>query len=313
MVLKPVGLLALTLLAIPLRASAEPAADFTSATAAFAKHLDDFDELDEAPGSPLLLERQWEALRTAAAHWLDNHPNASSSGLEAAVKALKPMDLEAHAVRLDAHSWLVAASITQTGTVFILTGGNRGFRTAWATDRPETWASPPSGPLTAWLPENARGSCRSNATGKRYRECGPLFGRIGLLPSRAGKGFYVDGEYAQVAGATGGAQLSVWSWNGGRARPVFSHVYTYMADQPWTVRFKGDLLEIRSKELHRHLQACGACEGKQVVSTFRVSPGGGVLLGRHSLTPELISWTRSMIGSLVSGPQLTSLHRRRPR
>lgn len=281
------AIFALALLAAPLGAAAEAAGDFRSATAALGKHVDDFDELDDAPGSPSLLERQWEALRTVSARWLDNHPNASSSALEAAVKALKPMDMEAHAVRLDAHSWLVAASINEIGTVFILARGEHGFRAAWAIDRPETWASRPSGRLAAWLPENARGSCRSNATGKRYLECGPLFARIGLLPSRAGRGFYVDGEYAQVAGATVGGQLSVWSWDGGRARPVFSHGYAYMADQPWTVRFKGDLLEIRSKEIQRHLYACGACEGRQVVSTFRVSRAGAVPLGRHSLTPEL--------------------------
>lgn len=286
--------LATALAAEPASAADKAGPSFQAAAAALAPHADGF-HLDDQPGSSVLLTRQWDALRRAAAAWLDQHPDANGLEVSAALKALKPASgpvdqgIEASALRLDDKAWLIAARVNEIGTVFILADSGGGFRTAWAIDRPETWGGGRSGPLLAWKPDNAQKSCPARRTGADVRQCGPLYGGIGRLPDAEGgaRRFFVDGTYAQPMGATVAGQISIWTWDDAAARPVFSTGYGYMVEQPWTVRTRGDVVAIRTKDAFRRIVACGACEGRQVVKTFRVSPTGLEPLSTQSLTPEL--------------------------
>ena len=259
--------------------------NFRAANLAAQQHIDEFVRLDDDPSAPALLEAQWEALRQAAGRWLDQHPKTGRSTFEAALKALKPKDLDATAVQLDDHSWLVSVDVGGFGSVFILADHGHGFSSAWAIDRPQTWASRAHGRLKAWSPDRARDSCRTRTPEDKWDECGPLSGRIGLI--RGSGRFYIEGEYAQVAGVTIGAQLSLWSWNGVSARPIFSRYFNFMADQPWTVRVTANRLDVRSKDDFRRMSACGGCEGRQLVTSFRLTPAGVDKLNSRSLTPEL--------------------------
>ncbi len=286
---KILSIFAAVVVAAPNLVGAQTVGDFETANTAVGKHVNEFVRLDDDPISPTLLERRWEALRRAAARWLDQYSKARVSTLEAAIKSLKPKSIDAQALQLDGRSWLVAADIDGFGTAFILTNGGHGFRTTWAIDDPQTWTVGQAGRLSAWNPQNARDSCRSHTPEGRWEDCGPLSGRVGVLPKDAAgaRRFYVDGQYAQGAGATVGNQLSIWSWDGSRARPLLSRYYNSMIDQAWSVRVRGEILDIRSKDSFQHMFACGGCEGRQVVASFRVSPENIKKLGRRSLTPDL--------------------------
>jgi len=63
---------------------------------------------------------------------------------------------------------------------------------------------------------------------------GPLvIPKIGRLPDDAqGRAcFYIDATYAQVAGATVGAQISLWTWDGSQALPQLTREYFYTGEQ----------------------------------------------------------------------------------
>jgi hypothetical protein len=72
--------------------------------------------------------------------------------------------------------------------------------------------------------------------------------------------FYIDGTYAQSAGGTVGAQISVWVWDGMTARPQIARAYALMVDQSASTRVEGDLLMVQQKKFFRTFFSCGMCE-----------------------------------------------------
>jgi hypothetical protein len=99
--------------------------------------------------------------------------------------------------------------------------------------------------------------------------------------------FYIDGTYAQSAGGTVGAQISVWVWDGMTARPQIARAYAFMVDQSVSTRVEGDLLKVQQKKFFRTFFSCGMCEERQTDWNVRLIPEGVQDLGEESLVPEL--------------------------
>ncbi len=113
--------------------------------------------------------------------------------------------------------------------------------------------------------------------------------RLGKLPSDA-QGhprFYIDGAYAQSAGGTIGAQISVWLWDGRTVQIQIARAYTFTIGQTVEARVEGDLLKVQEKKFFYTFSSCGGCEERQTDWTLRLAPGGVEDLGEKSLVPEL--------------------------
>jgi hypothetical protein len=257
---------------------------FAAANAALAPHDDGFGFLDDAPASPALLRARWQAWRAWAVDFLTDHPAAAAPQLAQALGALG-QDVSAEAVGLSPGVFLVSMSFNGGGDVFVVAASGGGPRIVWSLGE----ATPAAGPLRAWSAEAAATGCRTARGDGKWAECGPLDGSIGRLPdSGAGQPrFYVNATYLQLAGETVAGQLGVWTWTGAGATPLLTRTYSYMLDQPQFLRVSGGTLKLRVKDEFKTFFACGACEGRQLDWTLRLTPAGVDDLGRVSLTPEL--------------------------
>jgi hypothetical protein len=244
--------------------------------------------LDDDPEAAALLAEQWSAVGQWASDYLSQHASASEAELAAAIGSLSPT-LDAEVVVLAERSFLVSTRVGETGTVFIVAAQGDRFAPAWSIAESAPRNVRASAVLAAWSAERARGNCRASPPKEPWTTCGALFGRIGKLPDQTDgrPRFYVDATYAQEAGATVGAQLSVWTWTGASAEPLFTTTYAYMIDQQIVTRLEGDILRLRIKDEFKSFSSCGACEGRQVDRAIRIAPDRIDDLGETSLAPEL--------------------------
>src|SRR5271168_952948 len=275
-----------------LAASGQPQADtdhikaeYISITAQLQKHLVFDWWIDSEPESAELLARQWSLAGQYVAAWLDAHPSQGTAAVKEALTQLDPGDGEPQYLPLDENA-ILAQAPGNIGNVFIVakTGGH--YHVAWSTAQPQEAQENQAALLAAWRPENAKHGGRGPylaATGSD----GSVLPRIGLLPKDATghPRFYVDGTYAQSAGGTVGAQVSIWLWDGITARPLIAHAYALMIDQQVGTRVEGDLLKVQQKKFFRTFFSCGACEERQTDWTFRLAPSGVKDLGEKSLVP----------------------------
>lgn len=98
--------------------------------------------------------------------------------------------------------------------------------------------------------------------------------------------FYVDGGYAQPAGATTGSEVSIWSWDGQTAKALFRGKYISVADDQPKIEEKSARLLIHPKTQYRVLSACGACSGRKLIWTLDLSGDGVKDLGKRPEIPE---------------------------
>ncbi|HYC15160.1 MAG TPA: hypothetical protein VEC75_12990 [Stellaceae bacterium] len=286
----------LTILASSMLIAATPAAarelaaakaDYEAAEASLTPHTDGY-SIDDDPRSPELLRRVWSESAAYAVVFLDGHPDATAAELVAALQALSPRQ-RVSAVALEPRTYLVAAGVDEIGTAFILRAQGEHYRVAWTIGEAAAHPQASFELLAAWSAEAAALKCRTDGDGTPARPCGPLTGEIGALP-REREGtirFYLAGTYAQEMGATLGAQLSLWRWNGETANPLFADGYEYMLDQAQGIRVDGDLLHIGVKDRFRSFSACGSCEGRQMLWSIQLGLDGIQDLGRFTLVPDL--------------------------
>jgi hypothetical protein len=262
-------------------------AAFERAEAALSHHSDGF-AIDDDPQAPALLRQEWSVTGEWAADYLTAHPAASEAELVAAIRELSP-NLTAESIKLDPTTFLVSAYVDEIGTVFIVSARGDRFAQAWTIA--DAAAHRPIGfdVLGAWSADKARGNCRQSLPQKAWNTCGPVFGSIGKIPNQedGSPRFYIDGTYAQGAGATVGAQLSLWKWTGLTAELLYAKTYGYMIDQAVGTRLDGNFLRVRVKDKFGTFFACGSCEGRQMDWTLRIDPDRIEDLGRKSVVPEL--------------------------
>ncbi|WP_138918806.1 hypothetical protein [Nitrospirillum viridazoti] len=253
--------------------------------------------LDADPAAPNLLRQEWDLYAQAAADCLNTHPDATGAEVAAAVQGLLPPDkfgapsINVLARRLDAQSVIVAARQNEVGTAFILGVRDGRYQRVWSiADAPDQPYAIAFKTLGAWSVSGAGPGCGEASMSDGGGACGPLFpADIGLLPIRADglRRFYLDADHAQMMGATVGAQISVWDWNGRTAKPAAVHLFARMVDGEMGTRVEGDRLRVRTKGEFKTFSACGQCEGRQVDWTLRLTPDGLVEEGETSAVPEL--------------------------
>jgi hypothetical protein len=243
--------------------------------------------IDSDPESPKLLARQWSLAGEWVAAWLDAHPSEGPDGLKTALGELVPDGDEPEYLELNENAFLVVAP-SPIGNVFIVAKSDGHYHLAWSTAQPQEARGEQAVILAAWRPENARHGGRGPyfaASGST----GSVLPRLGKLPNdvRGQPRFYIDGTYAQSAGGTVGAQISVWVWDGMTARPQIARAYAFMVDQSVSTRVEGDLLKVQQKKFFRTFFSCGMCEERQTDWNVRLIPEGVQDLGEESLVPEL--------------------------
>ncbi len=258
-----------------------------SVTSQLQKHIVDNWWIDDDPESPKLLARQWSLIGEWVAAWLEVHSTAGPESVKSALDDLLEQDGEQECLQLSEGTFLVNphASI---GNVFIVSKSDGHYHLAWSTSQVQRANGDQAKILAAWRPEHALNGGRGPywaASGS----AGSVSGKIGRLPSDANghPRFYVDAIYAQSAGGTVGAQISVWSWDGVMARPLIARDYTFMIDQAVGTRVEGDLLKVQQKKFFRTFYSCGSCEERQMDWIVRLTPEGIQDLGEKSAVPEL--------------------------
>ena len=253
-----------------------------SAVAALAPHLNESGtSLDGRPGSDRLVEAQWRAVQTWAAHWLDRHPGASPAALEKA-GAIFGEDWSLSATSLGHGDVLISAARWQMGNSFILgRSGTGSYRLRWAIDAPQTRLNPAANRVLSYW--------RAASLNRRCEACRMMGGaRFERLPNAADGAarFSIDAGYAQEIGATIGKQLSLWSWQNGRARPLLVHEYSVMVEQGGSA-LRGSVLHVTSKRDWQSLFACGSCYERETDLRFAIGPSRVRMLPPISKTPEL--------------------------
>lgn len=262
-------------------------AEYISITAQLQKHIVFDWWIDSEPESPELLARQWSLAGQYVAAWLDAHPSQGTAAVKEALTQLDPGQGEPQYQPLDESAILIQAP-GNIGNVFIVAKNAAHYHVAWSMAQPQEAQGNQATLLAAWRPANAKHGGRGPYLAATASD-GSVLPRIGLLP-KDGNGhprFYVDGIYAQSAGGTVGAQISVWFWDGITARPLIAHAYALMIDQQVGTRVEGDLLKVQQKKFFRTFFSCGMCEERQTNWTVRLTPTGVQDLGEQSLVPEL--------------------------
>jgi hypothetical protein len=261
--------------------------EYKSVNSQLQKHVVDDWWIDDDPESPKLLARQWSLISEWVAAWLDANSSAGPEGVKMALAELLEQDGEQECLQLSEGTFLVNphASI---GDVFIVSKYNGHYHRAWSTSQVQRANGDQAKILAAWRPEHAlhggRGPYWAASGG-----AGSVSGHIGILPSDSSghPRFYIDAMYAQSAGGTVGAQISVWSWDGVMARPLTARDYNVMIDQAVGTRVEGDLLKVQQKKFFRTFYSCGSCEERQTDWIVRLTPEGIQDLGEKSAVPEL--------------------------
>jgi hypothetical protein len=283
-------IVSLTMLAVPARPQMDAdhiKSEYISINAQLQEHLVFDWWIDSDPKSPELLARQWSLAGRWLAAWLDAHPLDGLTGPQNAFAELAPEANAPECLQLDRDVFLAAAP-GNIGNVFIVAKNAGHYQLSWSTAQPQEAKGDQAALLAAWRPENARHGGRGPYLAASGND-GSVLPRIGLLPRDANgrPRFYIDGTYAQSAGGTAGAQISVWLWDGTTARPLIARAYTLMIDQQVGTRVEGDLLKVQQKKFFHTFFACGACEERQTDWTVRLTPTGVQDLGEKSVVPEL--------------------------
>ncbi len=261
--------------------------EYKSVNSQLQKHIVDDWWIDDDPESPKLLTRQWSLIGEWVAAWLEAHSAAGPESVKSALYDLLGQEGEQECLELSEGTFLVnpAAPI---GNVFIVSKSDGHYHLAWSTSQVQRANGDQAKILAAWRPEHAVHGGRGPYWAASGSE-GSVSGQIGRLPSDASgrSRFYIDAMYAQSAGGTVGAQISVWSWDGVMVQPLIARDYNVMIDQAVGARVEGDLLKVQQKRFFRTFYSCGSCEERQTDWIVRLTPDGIQDLGEKSAVPEL--------------------------
>jgi hypothetical protein len=242
--------------------------EYKSVSSRLQKHIVDEAWIDDDVRSPDLLARQWHLAGEFIAAWLNAHDSEGLGSVKAALDRLAP-GIKPEYLKLGEDSILIVAP-GAIGNVFLLAKSGGRYRSTWSTADVQTAHGEQVKILAAWRPENARYLAASGSAG-------PVIPSLGKLPADANghPRFYIDGDHAQLAGGTIGAQISVWLWNGTTANLQIARTYTKMIEQAVGTRVEANLLKVRQKKFFRSFFSCGMCEERQTDWIVKLTPEGG--------------------------------------
>jgi hypothetical protein len=253
--------------------------EYAAVAAALKGHSDGF-FIDKSPESAALLDREWSLQTAWVTAYLEDHPSADAKQIARAVSDLGA-NIQSEAILLGRGLYGIAIQEGEVGNVFVIAERHKHYRLVWnAKDlRPGTTRN--SKLLAAWSAQAARGDCREKVSGEDWLSCGPLHGGFGSLPEdqNGRRRFFLDGSYAEYAGLSVAAQLSVWVWDGSEMRLEFLGTYGYYIGQPAGTRLDGELLRVRVREQYRTFSTCCDDEGRPMDWNLRLTPTGVQDLG----------------------------------
>jgi hypothetical protein len=245
------------------------------------KHSSDF-WLDGSKAGRHALAHAWTRLADWTVAYLNEHPNATVKRLKNAAPNASDSSLDA--VLLAPKVYLVSAGVNGFGTVFIADGTDGAYRLAWSIRGRTGHDAFPI--LSSWSAAAPSRNCQEPADD--LGRCGTLSAKAMRLPD-GGAGharFYVAATYAQMAETTVAGQLSLWTWDGHTAQPLFAKRYLYNFEDQG-IRLDGDVMTVRASGDYRSFFNCGTCVGRQMNWRLRLGEDRVEDQGMTPVVPEL--------------------------
>jgi hypothetical protein len=252
---------------------------------------------DDSPAAIDALSTMWSSSAGAAIQLLSRNTQASAKDIHLLLCGIDP-DADTctlqnkpaeNVLELGPNLFAMSQFTGEAGTVFVVGPSRSGPSLLWSINASQPSEVDPRGLLGAWRADRAGESCRSENSRHPPGTCGPLYASLGPLPAdKDGKQrFYVNAGYAQMMGATIGAQTSIWRWDGDNATLLWIDWYDIMIDQKLGTSFADGILGIAEKDEFRSFFSCGSCEARQMLHRLRITSSGIEDLGKASTTPEL--------------------------
>ncbi len=307
--LRPVLLIAGTLLC-PVLQGQTARQEYEKAYKILRVHTGQYDFLHDGSSEAIAAtEQMWSAVAEFTSEQRNRDPSVSVASLNHSLCLLTVEPLPPGAVQKTAeeqcqrrrgdateaadlghHLLLVAPSVGESGTVFLLGERDGKSTVLWSIASSSPQRVDPGGLVGAWRADRASGTCREKESSTNWGTCGPLYANVGKLPADENgcARFYVDAGY-EGNGGTIGKQTSIWRWDGDHAELQWIGAYEFMIDQGLGTSFdedKGTLL-IGQKGEFRTMSDCGSCIERPMEQRVLVTKAGVEDLGVQSLVPEV--------------------------
>lgn len=274
--------------------------EYAAVTAALKGRSDGF-SIDESPEASALLAREWSLQAAWVTVYLNDHPSATAKQIEGSVSKLDA-NLHCEATWLGQGLYGIAIQAGEVGNAFVVAETHKHYRPVWNAKDLKPGIDRNSNLVAAWSANAARGGCRENLKNENWLSCGPLYGRFGSLPGddKGRRRFFLDGSYAEQAGLSVAAQLSVWVWDGSEPRLEFVGTYAYYIDQPGGTRLEGELLRVRVRQQYRTFSTCCDDEGRPMDWNLKLTPTGVQDLG-YSPVPSALETMDELFFNTATG------------
>jgi len=244
-----------------------------AAAAALEKHIGDFGALDGKPGDIDAWNKLWATVQAYIADRLEQH--VTPKVIEKQAPPLSTYYGGLHIVAIGTDLYAVSASAGPLGNVFVIGKRNGHFATVWDIRQSAMGTT-----AWGWNAEAARNQCN---------RCRPASGIVfALSPDSTGRArFYIDAGYFQEMGATSGAQLSVWRFDGHSGDVLLKKNYVVVADDENCPADQGPYIRRHDKTQYRMLYAYGSGLGRMLTWTIKVTPDRIEDLGETPDIPEM--------------------------
>lgn len=270
-------------------ADTSPQARYEAAKALLATHTDSF-SLDGTPEGREALEAYWDAIQDWTLWYLNSHSQMSPREIS---EHLETQELnggvEVGVEKIGSDLYAVSAGYGEIGTVFFVEKRRGIYAVVWGIRHVPAPYIAKFPTLAAWSTDHARDPCNlGKEDGSGWDLCGPIHGDVALLPpnSTGRTRFFIDATYAQAASETVAGQVSIWTWDGRAATPLFAKTYGYTLEDV-DVHLSGSVLTVRVKDEYKMFYSAGCCAGRELDWTVRIGPDRVDDLGMRPLIPEL--------------------------
>jgi len=253
--------------------------EYAAVAAALRGHSDGF-SIDESSGASALLDRKWSLQAEWVAAFLNAHPSATGKQIEGSVSDLDA-NLRSDVTSLGQGLYGVGIEEGEMGNAFVVAKKGKHYRPVWIAKDLRPGTTRDGKLLAAWSAQAAREECRPKAREEDWLNCGPLHGVFDSLPDddQGRRRFFLNGSYAERAGMTVAAQLSIWVWDGSEPRLEFVGTYIFYIEQPVGTRLEGEFLRVRVRDQYRTFSTCCDDEGRPMDWNLKVTPTGVQNLG----------------------------------
>lgn len=112
--------------------------------------------------------------------------------------------------------------------------------------------------------------------------------------------YFLGGSYAEDAGLSVAAQLSVWAWDGSEPKLEFVGTYSSYIFQAVATRLEGEILRVRVRQQYRTFSTCCDDEGRPMDWNLKLTPTGVQDLG-YSPVPSPLETVDELFYRIAKG------------